>query len=91
MSHEDREHLGHMVSALDASPRTLRRPVCRGWVGDWQINGKSGHILTDGVAGYLLFAKAEDSPRRWTSIKRKLGFAQLTQDGDDEGIFRLDR
>jgi hypothetical protein len=101
---DDRAHLVTILDALDASPRTLKRPVVRGWVGDWQITGKHGHILADG-AGFLLYATTPErdeldqdgkvrcygSPRRWNNIKRMLGFAALVQDGDDEGIFRLDR
>jgi hypothetical protein len=84
----DRERLVALLEALDASPRCLERPVCRGWVGDWQITGKHGHATTDGT-GYLLYAHA--TPRRWTSIKQSLSFCKLSQDGDDEGILCLDR
>jgi hypothetical protein len=85
---EDKEHLAALLTALDASPGALGRPVCRGWVGDWQIAGKHGHAMPDG-AGYLLYATT-GSPRRWTNIKGELAFARLTQDGDDEGCFQLD-
>ena len=101
-----KEHLAAMVAALNISPIALHRPVCRGWFGDWQISGKTGHILSDG-GGYLLYANTpeQDEPhpdrpdrklcygsaRKWTSIKRELAFARLTQDGDDEGCFYLDR
>jgi hypothetical protein len=84
----DRERLVALLTALDASSRCLERPVCRGWVGDWQITGKHGHAMTNGV-GYLLYAHA--TPRRWTSIKQSLVFCKLSQDGDDEGILYLDR
>jgi hypothetical protein len=29
--------------------------------------------------------------RKWTAVKRALGFAELTSDGDGEGVFYLDR
>ncbi len=32
-----------------------------------------------------------ESPRRWTGIKKRLGFCRLTQDGDDEGCLYLER
>jgi hypothetical protein len=32
-----------MLTALDASPRALER------IGDWQIVGNNGHIMTDGT------------------------------------------
>jgi hypothetical protein len=99
----DRERLVALLDALDASPTCLERPVCRGWVGDWQITGKHGHAMTDGDA-YLIYATTPErdivesdgkrrsygSPRRWASIKKTLGFAKIVQEGDDECIFRLD-
>jgi hypothetical protein len=84
----DRERLVALLDALNASPRCLERPNCRGWIGDWQITGKHGHAMTDDTV-YLLYAQA--TPRRWTSIKQALAFCKLTQDGDDEGILCLDR
>jgi hypothetical protein len=84
----DRERLVALLDALGASPRCLERPNCRGWIGDWQITGKRGHAMTDGTC-YLFYAQAK--PRRWTSIKQSLAFCKLSQDGDDEGILRLDR
>jgi hypothetical protein len=86
----DREHLETMLTALDASPRALERPICHGWVGDWQISGKTGHVMTDG-RGFVLYVSAGESKRLWNSIKKRLRFCRLTQDGDDEGCFCLDR
>jgi len=100
----DRERLIALLDALDASSRFLERPVCRGWTGDWQITGKHGHVLSDGDS-FLIYVTTPErdvldpdgkcrcygSPRRLASIKKALGFARLVQDGDDEGIFRLDR
>jgi hypothetical protein len=86
----DRDRLAAMLIALDASPRTLRRPVCRGWVGDWQIIGRYGHIIPDGP-GFLIYVATDESPRRWGFVKQRLEFCRVTQDGDDEGCLRLDR
>jgi hypothetical protein len=100
----DRERLVALLTALDASERCLERPVCRGWVGDWQITGKHGHAMTDGD-GYLIYATTKErdivesdgkrrcygSPRRWGNIKKALGFAKLVQEAEDEGIFCLHR
>jgi hypothetical protein len=100
----DRTYLETLLIALDASPIALGRPNCRGWVGDYQITGKHGHVLADGV-GYLLYATTPErdrrdpdgkirtygSPRRWTNVKRQLSFCRLMQDGDDEGCLHLDR
>jgi hypothetical protein len=85
----DKQYLEAMLTALDASPRALERPMCRGWIGDWQISGSDGHIMTDG-RGFVFYISTE-SPRRWTGKKKRLGFCRLTQDGDDEGCFYLER
>jgi hypothetical protein len=41
--------------------------------------------------GYLLYVAPGESRRRWTGIKARFGFSTITQDGDDEGCFKLDR
>jgi hypothetical protein len=91
-----REGLQILLAALDASPVALRRDLHRdeGRKGDYSIQGKCGHIYLDGE-GFLLCVTAKDerdkSPRRWTSIKRRLAFCRITQDGDDEGCLHLDQ
>ena len=92
----ERDHLEAMINALDASMVCLERPVCRGWLGDWEIVGKLGYILDNGDGGYLLCVVAKDerdqSSRRWANVKERLSdFCRLTQDGHDEGCLRLDR
>jgi hypothetical protein len=92
----DRERLQILLDALHASPVALRRDLHRDkrGKGDYGIHGEWGHIYIDGD-GFLLCVTAEDerdqSPRRWTGIKRRLAFCRLTQDGDDEGCLHLDR
>jgi hypothetical protein len=49
-----REHLSAFLTAVEASSIALERPVCRGWIGDYQITGKHGHVLAD-HPGYLLY------------------------------------
>jgi hypothetical protein len=83
----NRDHLDKFLTAIDASPTVLERPVCRGWVGDYQITGKHGHVLAGGT-GYLLYVTG--TVQRWKKAKRQLA-AVATQDGDDEGIMHLDR
>jgi hypothetical protein len=104
MNVADRAHLDTFLTAIDASPTALERPNCRGWVGEYQITGKLGHVLADG-AGYFLYATTPErdrrdrdgkirtygSPRRWNNIKHRLNFCRVVQDGDDEGCFQLDR
>ena len=83
----DRAHLDTFLIAVEASPGALGRPDCRGWVGDYQITGKHGHVLAD-HPGFLLYVTG--SVQRWKKAKRTLP-GTVTQDGDDEGILRLDR
>jgi hypothetical protein len=83
----DRTHLQPLLGAIDASPVALERPNCRGWLGDYQITGKHGHVLAD-QPGYLLYVTG--TVQRWKKAKRVLP-GTVTQDGDDEGIIRLDR
>ena len=78
--------MDELLKALDASPLALRRDAC----GDYRINGKSGHIYADGT-GYLLCVMTDEFKGRWTNVKKRLAFCQLTQDGDDEGCLHLDR
>jgi hypothetical protein len=93
---DDRVRLHALLTALDASSVPLQRDLHRreGRKGDHGIHGKLGHIYADGT-GFLLCVNAKDerdqSPRRWTNIKRRLAFCRITQDGDDEGCLHLDR
>jgi hypothetical protein len=52
-----------------------------------KISGKHGHVLAD-QPGYLLYVTG--AMQRWKKSKRVLP-GTVTQDGDDEGIIRLDR
>jgi hypothetical protein len=91
---QDRGRLQELTVALDASERQLRRDEC----GDWQIGGRWGHIYAMGDAFHLVVFVDEcdvdaehRSATRWTYAKRRLSFATVDQDGDDEGILRLTR
>ena len=94
----DRSHLHALLTAADASATTVERPVCEGWVGDYQITGKTGYVLSNGV-GYLLYVhidertamEREPSSRPWKNAKARLTFCKVTQDGDWEGCLHLDR
>jgi hypothetical protein len=83
----DREHLSAFLTAIEASLGALERPSCRGWIGDYQITGKHGHVLAD-HPGYLLYVTG--TVQRWKKAKRILP-GTVAQDGEDEGILRLDR
>jgi hypothetical protein len=81
----DRDMQRSLLAALDASQRSLRRDEC----GAWRIKGRHGHIYTWGPSGDWLIHCAPGSPRKWTNVKKRLSFCQLTQDGDGEGCLRL--
>jgi hypothetical protein len=55
----------------------------------WRLSdhGKTGHVLPDGT-GYLLYVTG--TGQRWKKAKHSLS-AKVTQDGDNEGMLRLDR
>jgi hypothetical protein len=81
-------------SALKSRKTALRRDEC----GDWRILGRHGHIYAVPIAaapsgaGYQLMVLPEaGSARGWTAAKQVLNFARLTNDGDTEGAFILDR
>jgi hypothetical protein len=80
----DRDLLISLTESLSVSPRRLRRDPC----GDWIVVGKRGHVLTDGVNAFAYLPAG--TSRRWEKAKRVLSFMAVTQDGDAEGIFRLD-
>jgi hypothetical protein len=89
----DRDRLDAFLTAINTSPTTLDRPVCRGWVGDWQITGKNGHILA-AQPGYLLYFTVEEkskddrepSSRPWENAKVKLSFCGVTYAHEAEAI-----
>ena len=47
------------------------------------LKGKRGHIYAT-PDGYQVYVRAP-SGHNWSWLKRKLSFAKVTQDGDDEG------
>jgi hypothetical protein len=84
---QDKDQIESFAKALDVSRRNIHKDDC----GQWTISGKRGHVQTwSDMSSYLLFVTTY-SARKWGAIKRKAkGFGwELTQDGDDEGCFRL--
>lgn len=83
----DKAELKRLLSALNAANSSLRLDECRAW----RINGRHGHITTYGPSGlaWQLYVACR-SMRHWTAIKQRLQFCAVTQDGDDEGVLRLD-
>ncbi len=58
--------------------------------GAWRINGRSGHVYTwdDSGGGWVMYV-ACTSTWAWTTAKKQLAFAEVTQDGDEEGCLHL--
>jgi hypothetical protein len=84
---DDKAQLETLRMALNGAKASLRLDDCRLWT----LRGKRGYASTwgDGKT-WCLFAGAR-SPRAWTAMKQRLAFCQVTQDGDEEGVFRLNR
>lgn len=82
----DRARQRELLKALGASELALQRDECGACV----IVGRKGHIYTwDDHGGGWVISCCPGTPRKWSSLKRRLNFSELTQDGDDEGCFRL--
>jgi hypothetical protein len=74
-----------LLDALNGAKNALRRDEC----GDPVIYGARGRIQAVDSRFYVYVAC--HSARAWSFAKKALPFAVVTQDGDEEGILRLDR
>ena len=88
---DDRACLGLMREALNAAHNAVRLDECRLWT----VRGSRGYVSTWGDGQTWMLAVGSKTPRHWTFAKQRMaafpGLAQLTQDGDEEGVFRLMR
>lgn len=75
----ERERLSAFARALASRAVALRRDEC----GDWRINGSRGHVYA-APEGFQIFVMGW-SANGWNRAKRALSFAQICNDGDDEG------
>lgn len=82
---EDKKYLKKLAKALGISEGRIKLDEC----GDWNIFGTRGKISTETDFWYLY--TSSDTPRKWTYTKKQLGFMEVHQDGDDEGILKLAR
>jgi|SRR5882672_3083988 len=82
---EDKLYLQRLSTNLRVSYSRIKLDEC----GDWNIVGDNGHIFTECVFWYIYVSPG--SKRKWNSIKDKLHFMIVSQDGDEEGILKLDR
>ena len=88
---DDRACLALLHAALNAAHNAVRLDECRLWT----VRGSRGYVSTWGDGQTWMLAVGSKTPRHWTFAKQRLasfpGLAQLTQDGDEEGVFRLMR
>jgi hypothetical protein len=84
---EDKARLTEFLDAIDGARNAVRLDECRLWT----IRGSHGYVSTWGDnQSFLLFVQCHSS-MAWTYMKRRLSFCVVTQDGDDEGCFKLAR
>jgi hypothetical protein len=72
------------AAALGCRDAALRRDEC----GDWRITGDAGHVYAIPGGYRIIFL---GSPRAWSFAKAAFDFATVTQDGDGEGVLRMER
>ena len=88
---DDRACLELMREALNAAHNAVRLDECRLWT----VRGSRGYVSTWGDGQTWMLAVGSKTPRHWTFAKQRMaafpGLAQVTQDGDDEGVLRLMR
>ena len=83
----DKEDILELAKAMDAAKSSIKLDDCRLWV----IQGSRGYASTWGNGVSYLIHVVCRSTRHWTATKKSLSYCELTQDGDDEGCFRLRR
>jgi hypothetical protein len=84
----DKAELVRLHRALDAAQTTLRLDEASLWT----IRGRGANYIStwgDGQS-WLLYLQCR-SIRAWSAAKKRLAFCRVTQDGDDEGVLRLER
>jgi hypothetical protein len=88
---EDHANLDRMRAALNAARSATRRDEC----GLCTIRGSRGYVSTWGDGQTWSMTVILGTTPRWTWAKRRLaafpGLAQVSQDGDTEGVVRLMR
>jgi hypothetical protein len=85
----EQEQLEAFTSACNSRAKPKRDPY-----GQPHLRGRYGVIYSSGDEFIILCGVEPDrelTPREWTFIRKVLRFADLTQDGDCEGVFLLHR
>ena len=84
-SSKDRAALQRYCDAIKTQPKLIKRDSCLTWC----LWGKGGHIYAIPEANTFYLYCAPGTVRAWGAAKKLLHFCEVTQDGDDEGCFRL--
>jgi hypothetical protein len=84
-----RPALLELMKAIGCRDNALRRDEC----GDWRINGRRGHIYAvPGSSARFQMLIMGWAANGWRRAKMAFApFAELTNDGDDEGTLLIDR
>jgi hypothetical protein len=94
----DRAQQKDLLTALNAWDRALRRDECGAWcihgdkwlrAGGVKMINLSGSIHTWGDGKTWAVYVRCFSGKHWAYTKKRMSFCEVTQDGDDEGSFRL--
>jgi hypothetical protein len=83
----DRDALQQFCDAVDTRPVLLKPDEYN----DWRLSGTHGHVYATPEAGAFYIYVAFRTSMGWTAAKDLLAFCTISQDGDDEGILRLER
>ena len=84
---QDKGDLIELMDALDV----VRSALCRDENGLWILKGSRGYASTWGDRQTWHLIVHGTTSRQWGYHQKRLRFAELVQDGDDEGCFRLRR
>ena len=86
-SKDDKVSLIDFVDAIDTRHKLIKYDECY----NWRIQGTSGHVYAIPEHGVFYICVETGSPRAWGAAKKFMAFCTISQDGDDEGVFRLNR
>ena len=76
-----------MLTALDAAQSRMRLDACRAWT----LRGKRGYLATWGDGHRWFIYCCPGTIGKWNRMRQALSpLGRCTQDGDAEGIIRLD-
>ncbi len=91
----DKKVLQDLVKALSITRKKSGRSVIQKDIyGDYIIKSEYGFLYSDGRYLYISIVETVENKfktRQWTWVKKELPFMEFWQDGDIEGVLRLER